>query len=475
MAFDIFRRGKGANPIMLFGASLLLTKGLAFVTIPLTTGRLAPADYGRLELTTSIVEAFGIVLTLGLADSLFRFTAEADESERRRISGGLAGLALVLALGIGVLLQAGVYLLAPRLGLASVQRALAIGLASASLSGLIELPLAYLRLRGQAASFLVFTVLRAALQVAVMSVTLNAGLGVEGLLAGNAAVDLVISAVLLISLISKCGLRLDRSMFHRAAGYNLPLIGGALAMFVLGSCDRWFLAGVVAPATLGFYGLSVKLSLIAPLAIQPFGMWWYARRIAVLRQPGGMETSARGVTVGLVLLAAGALAACLGAPLLITYLAPPAYRAALEYLPYLALAAALNEICSLVNVGAYAERRGYRVLAVNGAGAAVALVLYALLTPRYGVWGAIVATLAGHTTRLGLYLALGRRSAPIAYPWPLAAALFVLVAGLVAGLRVAESPAAATGLLVFGLTAFACLAWRVARREAPALFSGQLA
>jgi O-antigen/teichoic acid export membrane protein len=468
-----FWRGKGANPILLFGLSLLFSKALAFVTIPLTTGHLAPADYGRLELALSIIEAFGIVLTLGLADSLFRFTAEAEEGERRRIAGGLAGMALLLCLGIGALLQVGVVVLAPRLGLASVQRALAIGLFSASLSGLIELPLAFMRLRGQAGLFLLFTTARAALQVAVMAVTLNAGWGVEGLLAGNAAVDLCIASVLLISHIRVCGLRIDRAIVARAAGYNLPLIGGSLAMFVLGSCDRWFLAGVVSPATLGFYGLSVKLSLIAPLAIQPFGMWWYARRIAVLRQPGGIEASARGVSVGLVLLAAGVLAACVGAPLLLTILAPPVYRAALDYLPWLALCAALNEICSLVNVGAYAEHKGYRILAVNGAGAAVAFLLYALLTPHSGVWGAIEATLAGHATRLGLYLALGRRSAPIAYPWALAAELFVLVAGLVAGLRAAESVGFVAGVLVLGLGAFALLAWRVARRDAAPLFSGQ--
>ena len=94
------------------------------------------------------------------------------------------------------------------------------------------------------ATFIHKRAVTAALQVAVMAVTLNAGWGVEGLLAGNAAVDLCISALLLISHIRSCGLRIDRTMFSRAAGYNLPLIGGSLAMFVLGSCDRWFLAGM---------------------------------------------------------------------------------------------------------------------------------------------------------------------------------------------------------------------------------------
>ena len=457
----------------LFGASVLLTRGMSLVTIPLVTGRLAPSDYGRLELVTSVVEAFGIVMTLGLADSLFRFAAPESGAHRREIAAGLAGMALLLALVVGALLQLGVWTLAPRLGLAFVQTPLAIGMAAATLSGLIELPLAWLRLRGRAGAFLGFTVTRTLLQVAVMAVTLNAGYGVVGLLAGNASVDAVIAATLLTLQIQECGVRLDRATFERAGRYSLPLIGGSLSMFVLGSCDRWFLAGAVPTATLGFYGLAVKLSLITPLAIQPFGLWWYARRIAVLRQPGGLEASARGVAIGMTLLAAGAVASCVGAPLMVNTLLPHAYQAALPFLPWLVLASVLNESCSLVNVGAYAGHHGYRVLAVNTAGAAVALAGYIALIQPYGVWGAIAATVAGHSTRLALYLASGRRDAPIRYPWGLAAALVGAVALLVAGVKLAPDVVIAAVMILVGLAGFVAIVWRIAGRDAGALFRSQ--
>ncbi len=408
----------------LFGASILLTKGMSLVTIPLVTGRLAPSDYGRLELVTSMVEAFGIVMTLGLADSLFRFAGPETGVHRREIAAGLTGMALTLAVAVGALLQVGVWTLAPRLGLAFIQTPLAIGMAAATLAGLIELPLAWLRLRGRAGAFLGFTVARTMLQVATMAVTLNLGFGVIGLLAGNASIDALLATTLLTLQIRECGVRLDRATFERAGRYSAPLIGGSLSMFVLGSCDRWFLAGAVPTATLGFYGLAVKLSLITPLVIQPFGLWWYARRIAVLRQPGGLETSARGVAIGMTLLAAGAVASCVGAPLLVQTLLPHAYRAALPFLPWLVLASVLNESCSLVNVGAYAGHhglsrpRGER----GGSGRRPGRAMSRSPSP-IGVWGAIAATLAGHVARLALYLASGRRDAPIRYPWGLAAAL----------------------------------------------------
>jgi O-antigen/teichoic acid export membrane protein len=449
----------------LFGASVLLTKSMSLVTIPLTTGRLSPSDYGRLELVASIVEAFGIVMTLGLADSLFRFGGGEPAPKQRDVIAGLTGMALTLALAAGAALQVAVWTLAPRLGLSTIVVPLSIGLFAATLSGLIELPLAWLRLRGRAGAFLLFTCSRTLIQVAVMAVTLRAGFGIVGLLAGNASVDAMIAATLLTLQIRDCGIRFDRATFARAGRYGLPLIGGALSMFVLGSCDRWFLAGVVAPSELGFYGLAAKLSAITILAMQPFGLWWYAQRIGYLKKDGGLEASARAIGVGMILLAAGAAATCIGAPLLVYGLLPSAYRAALPFLPWLVLAVSLNELCSLLNVGAYARSTGYQVLAVNTCGAAVALTGYILLTPTHGVWGAIAATIAAHCVRLTLYLVVGRSAAPIPYPLGLAGILFALVVALVLGMREASGAATSVFLVAAAAVALGYMIWRVAGRE----------
>ena len=137
------------------------------------------------------------------------------------------------------------------------------------------------------------------------------------------------------------------------------------------------------------------------------------------------------------------------------------------------LAAALNELCSLVNVGAYAGRHGYRVLGVNSAGAAVALAGYVALTHPFGVWGAIAATIAGHGARLALYLRLGRVDAPIRYPWGLAAALSGIVAFLVVGVKLAPSAAVAAPLISLGLAAFLAIIWRVAARDLGPLIRSQ--
>jgi O-antigen/teichoic acid export membrane protein len=409
-----------------FAVSILLSKGLALFTIPIVARRLTPTEYGQLELIVSFVEISGLVFSFGLADSLFRFASGASELEQRRVAAGLVGSALVLAVAASLLLEAGAYWAMPRLGLSHLMWPIAFGLLGATMSGLIEMPLAWLRMRNRPERFMLFTVCRSIAQALMIYTTLSLGFGVTGMLAGNATIDLLLAAILMAQQIKTTGISFDGETVARTAAYGLPIVGGSLSMFVLGSCDRWFLAGVVPAAQLGFYGLAAKLSMIVPLAMQPFGLWWYARRIGLLREEGGLEKSAQLVTIGVVLLGIGVAVVCGVAPIFVGAVLPSAFGSALPYLPWLALIAALNELCSLTNVGAYASRHSFGVLTINSVGALLALVGYFLLVPSLGVYGAISATVAGQAARLGLFIHFGRRTAPIPYSWSVFAAVAVI-------------------------------------------------
>ncbi|GLI94928.1 lipopolysaccharide biosynthesis protein [Methylocystis echinoides] len=427
-----------------FAASVLLSKGLALFTIPIVARRLTPENYGELELIVSFVEISGLVFSFGLADTLFRFASGTSEHAQRRVAAGLVGSSLILAVAANLLLQAAAYWMAPRLGLSHLMWPIAFGLLGAAVSGLIEMPLAWLRLRNRPSRFMLFTVCRSLAQALSIYVTLSLGFGVTGILAGNATIDLLLSILLMIQQTRMTGISFDRETVARTVAYGLPIVGGSLSMFVLGSCDRWFLAGAVPASELGFYGLAAKLSMIVPLAMQPFGLWWYARRIGLLQEDGGLEKSAQLVTIGVVLLGIGVAVVCGAAPIFVSAFLPPAFRGALPYLPWLALIASLNELCSLTNVGAYASRHSFGVLTINSLGAVIALVGYLLFVPSFGVYGAIAATITGQSVRMGLFVHFGRRVAPIPYAWR----AFAAVTGI-------------DTLLVYAAHGSASVAWQI--------------
>ncbi|WP_310620813.1 lipopolysaccharide biosynthesis protein [Flexibacterium corallicola] len=397
-------------------ASIVLTKGLSVVTIPVLTGYMKPEDVGYLDVIASIVEFIGLICALGLADTLFRFSGtQSSEAERNKETAAITGSALLITFILGSAVQLFLPLIVSAWNLPVNIYALRLSVLGATLAGLIELPLAWLRLGNRPLWFFFFTASRGILQAIAMVAFLMNGYGLDAILAANGTLDIILTASLLFLQIKKSGAHLSRKGFQRTFHFGLPLVGGALAMFALGSCDRWFLVTAITPETLAHYSIAVKLALAAPILLQPFGLWWHAKRIGVLEQKNGLAFSADATLLGFWILIIGALGTALTAPIFIIWFLPESYTPAIAYIPWLILCFSMNELCSLFNVGSYRARHGFYVLIVNTVGGGTAIAGYALLVSSYGVAGAIVATLLGQSVRFTLFISFFHRRAPIPY------------------------------------------------------------
>jgi O-antigen/teichoic acid export membrane protein len=421
------------RPFLFYAASIALGKGLSLITLPVMARSLDPAQFVRLDMAASLVEPVGLFAAFALGDTLFRNARGTPEDAQ-------GALRCLLGLGLAV---AAVLILATQMVLVPLvqnwpnmpgETALRMVLLAACLGGMIELPLAWLRLGGRAGRFLAMVAARSLMQAALMVALLLSGAGIDAVLIANASVDLVIVAGLLLTLPKGTVPSLALAHLSPLLRYAGPILLGSFAMFALGACDRWFLAGKVAAGDLAHYALAAKLALALALLTQPFALWWYPRRLSVLAGPDGVARTMRFWMLGLALVGLGAVLVMLGARLLILGFLPEAYHGALRYLPALLAIAAMNELSSLSNGVAYARADGWRVLSVNLSGAGVALLFYLLLIPPLGVIGAIVATLLGQVVRLGMFL--GDRHGGARLPYPiLRAGLFALAcAGLVGNL-----------------------------------------
>jgi O-antigen/teichoic acid export membrane protein len=419
-----------AAPVILYALSVAFGKGLVLVTLPFLTHGLAPAEFVRLDMAASLIEPIGLIGCLAIAETLFRFAPQHPEG-RATLARALTGMALTLGLPLVLLTQLIlVPLVAPWPNMPG-ELALRLALLLACLGAFIELPLAFWRLSEQPLRFTAFVIGRSLAQAALLIGGLKAGFGVDGVLIGNAVIDgLVI--LLLWRLMPSRGLPVIRlAGLTGHIRYAVPILGGGLAMFALGAMDRWFLAGRVDPDALAHYALATKLAMALALAIQPFGLWWYPRRLAVLRGPDGPQETARYWLAGLALLCLGAVVLMALARLFVLGIFPPAYHGVLAYLPWLFALVLMNELASLSNGPAYARDSGWHVLRVNGAGAIMALALYLLLIPGFGLVGAMAATACGQVTRLVLFWADRGLGARIPYRLPLA---LVMMAAALSGM-----------------------------------------
>ena len=464
---------KRLHPTFAYAAAVVFSRGLSLVTIPLVAHHVEVADYGRLDVAVSIIEFTGLVLALGLSDTMLRFAGSSqDGAERKRLTGEVLGVALVLVVLLGLVVQFVVPIFAGQLAIGISNSALSIGLAGASLSGLIDMPLAFMRLSGRSGRFLGFICARGVLQLVSMTIALQLGFGASGVIVSNALVDGVIAVGLLAVTLVEIRPRITLEALRRTVFFGVPLVGAALASFVLGSCDRWFLANAVTGEDLAHYAIATKLGLGTALLMQPFSLQWYARRFSVLSAHGGLEESARFVAIGFTILILAATAVSLAGPVFIAMILPPGYMEASFYLPFLVLCVTLNESCSLVNIGCYTRNHSGLVLLINSAGAICALVGYAIGVPLYGVAAAIGATIIGHSLRLTLFLIAGHSRAPIPYPYRR-----ILPVALMAIAFVAAKPNfdALHGQIIYGIVALVCVGLAAYRLGMIRFQAGQMA
>ncbi len=407
-------RALAAAPIA-YVLALVLSKAAGFIMLPLVTSALSVSDYARLEVLASVADVASMICGLGLADAFFRFATSGADADRGRRCGELLGCAILVAALLLALGQGGLSVLTWFGGEASpAMRFLAF---SVALTAAIELPLGWLRSAGMAWRYATVFLLRTLLQCGVGAALLMNGYGVDGMFAGAAVADLAAAAILLAMQIRAIGLRWPAASLAQALRYGGPLALGGIAGFALGSLDRWFLVTSVPAIELAHYGLAVKFGALVVVVMQPFGLWWYPRRLGVLDRVDGVATTERTVGLGLTLLWTGAACVAAAAPLAMRMLLPEDYLGARSWVPWLALCFALHETASMVNVGSYRGRSGARPMLVNWAGAGVALIGYAILIPLIGAAGAILATAIAHAIRVVLFLRLGGVSASISYPW----------------------------------------------------------
>ena len=450
-----------------YGIAIVIMKGSSLFTIPLVTANLSPSVYGELDIAISLVEFTALFCTFGLSEILFRFGHASGESAKRELRA-LTGTMLVAALVASVVIQLAAGPVHAAFDLAIAEPAFRLSLAAAGLTALVELPLAFLRMRDRAGAFLGFVVARTAGQIGLVWLLLAAGWGAEAVLVGNAAMHLVISATLLRMLVSTTGIGVSAAMARNMIAYGLPLVASGVCMFALGTADRWFLADAVSREALAHYAIAGKFALATSLILQPFAMWWYPRRLALLATPAGIGANRTAWRTGLAILVSGAVMLHLSMPVLIGLILPASYGPSVAWLPWLIAIIALNELVSLSNAGAYLGRNTVLVLSINAAAAVLVLALYAVLIPRAGLAGAIAATMAAQLFRLGAFAFASRKNAPV--PLVSAGTLAIIAAGLIpatalpagAGLATTAAAIAAVPLLT-GIALAAGEGWKPGR------------
>jgi O-antigen/teichoic acid export membrane protein len=404
------------NQSALYGLSIFLMKGISLVMLPVYTSYLAPADYGRLELLVVFANIVSIVLGFGLVEALYRFVglAEGIEKKQRHAAECLLVAAIIAVVSYAIFHFYSANLLRYLPGDITVNELYLLGVAL-SVSGLINIPLAWLRITERAGLFFSISILKVVIQVSLTFYWLINGWGITSILAAGAVSSVIIAIILCVIQLKETRISFSINHLKSIITYAGPIFIGGAATFTLSGMDRWVLADYFGTTEIATYAIAFKFALVPTLLIQPFTLWWFPKRFSVLKEQDGKNINAHFAIVGAII----SIVICGGigllGPVLIQQLTPTAYHGAIVILPWLLLCTLLKMLSDLLNLGCFVEQSSKVQMNINLVASAFGGVLLIILVPVLMVDGALIALITANAIRMVLFYYFSQQKVYLPY------------------------------------------------------------
>ena len=181
-------------------------------------------------------------------------------------------------------------------------------------------------------------------------------------------------------------------LFIRMAKFAMPIGLTGSASFIINTGDRLILPHYGSLADLGIYVLAYKLGMLISVAYSSFQIYWGAQAFNIMKREDSGDVFARLFTYMLVGVSFCGLGLVVAARPIITIFAAPAFRGAAALVPLIVTAYCMRSIGDFLGVLFMVEGRpGYQAVC-TWVGAALCVAGYLILIPRYGIWGAAIAT-----------------------------------------------------------------------------------
>jgi O-antigen/teichoic acid export membrane protein len=185
---------------------------------------------------------------------------------------------------------------------------------------------------------------------------------------------------------------LDFGLLWRMVRFAAPIGLTGLAMFVINFGDQFILLHFGSLANVGLYSLAYRIGMLVATAYSAFQTYWGAQVFQILRRDDADVVFARFLTYVVFGLSSCSLVLVICSRPGLRLLAAPSFQSAAPIIPVVVAAYWLRGITDFLRcLFLAAGRPGYDALC-NWLAAGICVAAYFLLIPRYGIWGAAIAT-----------------------------------------------------------------------------------
>ena len=393
-----------ARNVIIYGIGGVLSQAAGLITLPLMTRFMSSLEYGSIEVITSLTGYFNLLIGLNMMTGLYRFFFESEDEEDRKKMVSTTFLFVGLC---GVL----TILIARLFGGQFSQRLfndpdhtvlIRLALTAVVPVAIYTYSLNLLRLQNKALPYIIIALTVSVIYMGCIIIFVAVRkIGISGYYYAQIISNTIGTVIALFISRDLLSPRFSAKWFKKIARYSIPLVPGTLFGWSLSANNRMFLNAATSPVQVAYYGLANKATIIITLATQAFCNAWEPTMYSLLNKE---EKIKRTLPVMLSLYTLGTLSIC---TLVMTiareiflFFAPPEYLAGIGLLGIMQLRWIFTMGVYVIDPGTAKSGRTYWVSVMLGLAVLVNLGANSVLTPRLGLYGAVISELLGYVTAM---------------------------------------------------------------------------
>lgn len=398
------RESSVARNVIIYGIGGVLSQAAGLITLPLMTRFLSSLEYGSIEVITSLTGYFNLLIGLNMMTGLYRFFFEAEDAEDRKkmvsttfLFVGLCGALVILtSLLFGEMFSQRLFHDSDHISLIRLAFTALVPVAVYTYS------LNLLRLQNKALPYIIIALTVSAIYMGCIVIFVAVlKVGIPGYYFAQIISNTIGTVIALFISRSLLAPSFSMKWFKNLARYSFPLVPGTLFGWSLSANNRMFLNASTSPVQVAYYGLANKATIVITLATQAFCNAWEPTMYSLLNQE---EKIKRTLPSMLSLFTYGALSI---STLVMTiareiflFLAPPEYLAGIGLLGIMQLRWLFTMGVYVIDPGTAKSGKTWWVSVMLGLAVLVNLASNAVLTPRLGLYGAVISELLGYVTAM---------------------------------------------------------------------------
>ncbi|MBO5649077.1 MAG: polysaccharide biosynthesis C-terminal domain-containing protein [Clostridia bacterium] len=377
----------------ILGIGTFSSKLLVFFMVRFYTACLTTDEYGIADIITQTANLLIPLLSLGIAEAVFRFALERDEDPARVFTTGI-----VTVLGGGAVCAA----LIPIFNSISFFGGWGVMIwAYTFFSCLHTVCVQFMRARGRMKQFAGYGILSTAVTILFNLIfLLGFDMGITGYILSVVLSDALVTLLLLFTESLWKYVRisaLDRSKFAQLLRYSVPLIPTTVFWWVTNVADRYMVTWMIGSDANGLYAVAYK---IPTLLILFSGIFIEAWQFSAVTEKGDREHAAFVENVFDSFQALMFIAGCLltaFAKVAVSVMTTESYYGAWAFIPVLSAATIFSSLVTFMGSVYLVEKKSVLSFVTSMLGAVINIILNLLLIPTpLGVNGAAIATFASY-------------------------------------------------------------------------------